>query len=50
MLANVYLKQERFEKVLAELDAYLERDPPASERQAAERMRNQVRGISPHWN
>ncbi len=47
MLANVYLKQERFELVLAELDAYLEKDPLESERQAAERMQAQVRRISP---
>ncbi len=47
MLANVYLKLEHFEMVLAELDAYLAKEPPQSERQAAERMRSQVQRMNP---
>jgi tetratricopeptide (TPR) repeat protein len=39
MLANVYLKQQRYDKLMEQLDRYLAEDPKGEQRQAAEQMR-----------
>ena len=42
LLANVYMKQNRWNDVLANLDAYLQENPKASDRAAIEEMRAKI--------
>jgi predicted Zn-dependent protease len=42
MLANVLIKQNRWEEGLAELGAYLKENPKASDRAAIEKMRETI--------
>jgi Flp pilus assembly protein TadD len=42
MLANVFMKQNRWDEVLSELDAYLKESPKASDRAAIEQMRAKI--------
>ena len=42
MLANVYVKQRRWRKVVEELDAYLQQNPNAMDRAKIEEMRASV--------
>jgi tetratricopeptide (TPR) repeat protein len=42
MLANVYMKQNRWDEVLTELESYLKENPKASDREAIEQMRDTI--------
>jgi tetratricopeptide (TPR) repeat protein len=42
MLANVYLKQERYDSLLEQLNKYLSENPKGEQRQAVEQMRDQL--------
>ena len=42
MLANVYVKMEKWEDVLENLDAYLKENPKANDRASVEQMRANI--------
>ena len=42
MLANVFVKEEKYEQALSQIDAYLEENPDGSERGSAELIRSQL--------
>jgi hypothetical protein len=42
MLANVYLKQQKWDEVIENLDAYLRENPKATDRANVEEMRARV--------
>jgi tetratricopeptide (TPR) repeat protein len=42
MLANVYVRQEKWPEVLENLDAYLKENPKASDRASVEQMRDRI--------
>jgi predicted Zn-dependent protease len=42
MLANVFMKQNKWEEVLQQLDGYLKENPRAADRTSVEQMRNTI--------
>jgi hypothetical protein len=42
MLANVYVKQQKWEDVIENLDAYLKENPKAADRASVEQMRASI--------
>ncbi len=44
LLANIYLKRQRFDQVMEQLDAYLEENPEGEARTHVEKLRAQILG------